>query len=122
MQAIAALGAFVCLCCLVRFNPAQIDVRFLILATVTLCFGSRLGIEFSKHRVQITVSDSFIFLALLLYSAQAAVLLAAAEAFCSSFRFSKLWLTRFFNAGLLAISTFIAATTVSYLCGSVVDL
>jgi diguanylate cyclase (GGDEF)-like protein/PAS domain S-box-containing protein len=108
--------------CVCRLAPGQIDVRFLILATVTLCFGSRLGIEFSKHKVQITVSDSFIFLTLLLYGREAAVLLAAAEAFCSSFRFAKLWLTRCFNAGLLAISTFITASVATYFFGPVVGL
>jgi diguanylate cyclase (GGDEF)-like protein/PAS domain S-box-containing protein len=122
LRLIPALGALVCLYCLFRLDPAQIDVRFLILATVTLCFGSRLGIEFSKHRVQITVSDSFIFLTLLLYGAEPAVLLAAAEAFCSSFRFSKLWLTRSFNAGLLSISTFITVGVVTYIFGSLVEL
>jgi diguanylate cyclase (GGDEF)-like protein/PAS domain S-box-containing protein len=100
--------------CVYRLPFAQLDIHFLILAAVTLCFGSRLGIEFSKHKVQITISDSFIFLTLLLYGTEAAVLLAAAEAFCSSFRFAKLWLTRFFNAALLAISTFVTAEVVSY--------
>lgn len=119
---IPALGALLCLYCIFRIAPEQIDIRFLILATVTLCFGSRLGIEFSKHRVQITVSDSFIFLTLLLYSTEVAVLLAAAEAFCSSFRFARLWLTRFFNAGLLAISTFITASVVTYTFGPLVEL
>ena len=85
----------------------MIDVRFLFLAAITLCFGSRLGIEFSKHRIQVTVSDSFVFLTLLLYGTEAAVLLASAEAFCSSFRFTKIWLTKFFNAALLGISTFV---------------
>ncbi|HEX8161484.1 MAG TPA: EAL domain-containing protein [Pyrinomonadaceae bacterium] len=122
LRLIPALGALVFLTCLLRLDTAQIDVRFLVLAAVTLGFGSRLGIEFSKHRVQITVSDSFIFLTLLLYGTEAAVLLAAAEAFCSSFRFSKLWLTRLFNAGLLAISTFITASVVGYLFGPPVEL
>lgn len=119
---IPALGALVCLYCLLRLDPAQLDVRFLILASVTLCFGSRLGIEFSKHRVQITVSDSFIFLTLLLYGAEAAVLLAAAEAFCSSFRFTKLWLTKFFNAGLLAVSTFVTASVTKLVFGPLTEL
>ena len=122
LKLIPALGAAVCLYCVWRLDPAQFDLRFLILAAVTLCFGSRLGIEFSKHKVQITVSDSFVFLALLLYGAEAAVLLAAAEAFCSSFRFAKLWVTRFFNAGLLAVSTFVTAAVVAHLFGSPVEL
>jgi len=122
LRLIPALGAAVSLYCLFHLPVSEIDLRFLILAAVTLCFGSRLGIEFSRHKVQITVSDSFIFLTLLLYGAEAAVLLAAAEAFCSSFRFAKLWLTRFFNAGLLAISTFVTAAAVGRLFGPPVEL
>ena len=122
LRLIPALGAAVGLYCIYHLPFARIDLRFLILSAVTLCFGSRLGIEFSRHKIQITISDSFIFLTLLLYGTEAAVLLAAVEAFCSSFRFAKLWLTRFFNAGLLAISTFITAGVVSYTVGPLVEL
>ncbi len=121
-RSIPALGAAACLFCAFRLNLAAIDVQFLLLATVTICFGSRLGIEFSKHRVQLTVSDSLVFLALLLYGVEAATLLAAAEAFCSSFRFSRLWLTRFVNAGLLAISTFAAGSVTAFFFGSLAEL
>ncbi len=117
LRLVPAAGAAICLYCFAWFDAAIIDVRFLLLATVTLCFGSRLGIEFSKHRIPVTVSDSFIFLALLLYGTEAAVLLAAAEAFCSSFRFTKLWLIRSFNGGLLAVSTFVTAEVVRHAFG-----
>jgi diguanylate cyclase (GGDEF)-like protein/PAS domain S-box-containing protein len=116
------LGAAVCAYCVFHLPTAQIDARFLALAVVTLCFGSRLGIEFSSHKIQITVSDSFIFLTLLLYGAEAAVLLAAAEAFCSSFRFSKRWRTRLFNAALLAVSTYVTAIVTSHFFGPLVKL
>jgi diguanylate cyclase (GGDEF)-like protein/PAS domain S-box-containing protein len=122
MRLTLVLGAVVTVLCVARLEFAALDLRFGILAAVTIGFGSRLGIEFSKHRIQITVSDSFIFLALLLYGVEAAVLLAYAEAFCSSFRFSKLWLIRFFNGSLLAISTFVTGTVVGWIFGPVVDL
>ena len=76
MRLLVAVGLVVCAYCVFRLSPAVIDFRFLVLATVTICFGSRIGIEFSKHRNQITVSDCFIFLTLLLYGREAAVLLA----------------------------------------------
>jgi diguanylate cyclase (GGDEF)-like protein/PAS domain S-box-containing protein len=122
MRLVAVVGAIVCLYCIHRLATEQINARFLVLAVVTICLGSRIGIEFSHHKIQITVSDSFIFLTLLLYGPEAAVLLAAAEAFCSSLRFSKFWLTIFFNAGLLALSTFVTASLTSYVFGSVVAL
>ncbi|HEV3471326.1 MAG TPA: EAL domain-containing protein [Pyrinomonadaceae bacterium] len=122
LRFIPALGAAVLLYCVYRLPLAQLDLRFLLLAAITICFGSRLGIEFSKHKVQITVSDSFVFLTLLLYGTEPAVVLAAAEAFCSSFRFARLWLTRVFNAGLLAISTFVTSGVVAHFFGPVAEL
>jgi diguanylate cyclase (GGDEF)-like protein/PAS domain S-box-containing protein len=122
LRLIPAVGAVVCLYCACGLPYGKLDFRFLVLAAVTLCFGSRLGIEFSRHKVQITVSDSLVFLALLLYGTEAAVLLAAAEAFCSSFRFARLWITRFFNLGLLAISTFATASVIGVAFGPPVDL
>jgi diguanylate cyclase (GGDEF)-like protein/PAS domain S-box-containing protein len=122
LRIIPALGAVVSLYCLFRLDTHVIDIRFVFLATVTLCFGSRLGIEFSKHRIQVSVSDSFIFLALLLYGTEPAVLLAAAEAFCSSFRFTTRWLTRLFNAALLAIATFLTGSAANFFFGSVTEI
>jgi diguanylate cyclase (GGDEF)-like protein/PAS domain S-box-containing protein len=122
MRLVVAGGALVSVYCLYTLSLEQIDFRFLILATVTICLGSRIGIEFSKHKNQITVSDCFIFLTLLLYGPQIAVLLAGAEALCSSFRFTRLWLTRCFNGALLAISTFVTAMVATQIFGPLVDL
>jgi diguanylate cyclase (GGDEF)-like protein/PAS domain S-box-containing protein len=122
MWLIVAAGMIVCGYSIFLLPPTLIDFRFLILSTVTICFGSRMGIEFSKHKNQITVSDCFIFLTLLLYGREAAVLLAGAEALCSSFRFTRLWLTRSFNASLTAVSTFVTATLAIHIFGPLVEL
>jgi diguanylate cyclase (GGDEF)-like protein/PAS domain S-box-containing protein len=74
--------------------------------------GSRITIKIPGERGQIAVSDTFIFLAILLFGIEAAVVLAAAEAFCSSIRFSKKAAVLFFNAGVMALSTFITALTI----------
>lgn len=122
MRLIVFIGGAVCLFSAWRFPVERIDLKFLFLATVAVFLGSRIGIEFSRQRVQITASDIFVFLTLLLYGGEAAVLIAAAEAFCSSFRFSKLWLTRFFNSALLACATFLTSVFVSRAFGSPVEL
>ena len=122
MRLVILAGAATSLYSVLHLPYSTIDLRFLLLSAITICFGSRLGIEFSPLKVQITVSDTFVFLALLLYGGEAAVLLAAAEALCSSFRFSKLWLTRLFNSAILACSTFISAQVVHYLFGSITEL
>ena len=117
MLLVVGTGLLTCVLSVVHLPTQTIDFRFLILAIATLCLGSRIGIEFSKQRIQLTVSDTFIFVTLLLYGGELAVLLAASEAFCSSFRFSKLWKTRLFNAGLLATSTYISAALIEVCFG-----
>ena len=122
LRLIPAVGAVVCLYCLYTVPFSRLDAPFLILAAVTIGVAPRLGMEFSRHKIPVTIADSFVFLTLLLYGTEAAVLLAAAEAFCSSLRFAKLWVTRFFNAGLLTVSTFVTAVVVSHFFGPVTDL
>ena len=118
MGLVITTGVAACLYSLLLLPQAKIDLRFLFITAVTILLGSRVGIEFSPLKVQITVSDTFVFLCMLLYGGEAAVLLAAAEAFFSSMRFSKLWLTRCFNAALLATSTFLTASVVEWFFGS----
>lgn len=122
MHLIVAFGAIACLVSIFRLPIEQVDVRLLLLAIITVFLGSRIGIEFSRHKIQITVSDTFVFLILLLYGGEAAVLIAGTEAFCSSLRFSKLWLTRYFNGALLAFSTFLTSIVVNFIFGSPVEL
>ena len=109
MRLLIAAGALVCLHSLLYLPYSKLDLRFLFISVATIALGSRIGIEFSRLKVQITVSDTFVFLTMLLYGGEAAVLLAACEAFCTSLRFAKKWPTRFFNAALLASSTFITS-------------
>jgi diguanylate cyclase (GGDEF)-like protein/PAS domain S-box-containing protein len=122
MTLVIAAGAAACLYSLLNLPYSHIDLRLLFISAVTIFLGSRVGIEFSPLKVQITVSDTFIFLCLLLYGGEAAVLLAAAEALFSSMRFSKLWLTRLFNAALLGVSTFLTASIVGRVFGSLPEL
>jgi signal transduction histidine kinase len=89
---------------------ARLGPTFFLLAVVTVVVGSRIGVQIPRIMSEITVSDTSIFLILLLYGREAAVLVAAAEAFSSSFRFNRKWSTRLFNSALLACSTFATGT------------
>src|SRR5256714_10332758 len=64
----------------------QLDIRFLLLALFTVLIGPRLSIPIPRVKAHISVSDTFVFLSLLLFGGEAAVLLATAEALCSSAR------------------------------------
>ncbi|MFN2501220.1 MAG: PAS domain S-box protein [Pyrinomonadaceae bacterium] len=117
MWSVIAVGFVVLVWSLYRVPDQVFDRRFLFLAIVTVFVGSHIGIEFSRHKIQITVSDTFVFLTFLLFGCEAAVLVAAAEAFYSSFRFSKLWRTRLFNSALLACATFSSGSVVTLVFG-----
>jgi diguanylate cyclase (GGDEF)-like protein/PAS domain S-box-containing protein len=109
---VALIGAAVTALCAWRLPFGQLDSKFVALALITVLIGSRITIKIPGERGQIAVSDTFIFLAILLFGIEAAVVLAAAEAFCSSIRFSKKAAVLFFNAGVMALSTFITALTI----------
>lgn len=83
----------------------RFDLSFLLLALFTVCFASRLGVPIPHVGGEITVSETFIFITLLMYGAEAAILLTAVEALCSAARFSRKWHTVALNTAVLTLST-----------------
>jgi diguanylate cyclase (GGDEF)-like protein/PAS domain S-box-containing protein len=89
----------------------QIDIRFLLLALVTVLIGPRLSIPIPRVKAHISVSDTFIFLSVVLFGGEAAILLATAEAVCASVRIGSKARTHLFNASVMACATFITVWT-----------
>jgi signal transduction histidine kinase/CheY-like chemotaxis protein len=104
----------------VRFG--QFDSRFVVLVAVALLLTSKITIPLPRLSSQISVSDTFVFLVLLLYGAAAAVIVAAFEAFLSSLHFSRRRLTVAFNWASAAVSILITATVLELIFGNVVAL
>ncbi len=90
---------------IVRLPIGRLDVYLPILSILTILVGSRITIQIPRFKSHIAVSDTFIFLTLLLYGGEFAVILSAVEAFVSSWRFCNRKLTVFFNAAVVAVST-----------------
>src|SRR5260370_11628669 len=86
---VTAAGASVVVFSAAHLTKRQIDLRFLLLALVTVLIGSRLSIQIPRVKAHISVSDTFVFLSLLLFGGEAAILLATADALCSSLRLSN---------------------------------
>ncbi|MBS1795043.1 MAG: EAL domain-containing protein [Acidobacteria bacterium] len=105
MIAVIAVGFLCLIAATVRLPLEKIDLRFLFLAAFTVGLGSRITVQIPKFKSHIAVSDTFIFFAMLYFCGEAAVLLAALEAFCSAWRFCNKKITVFFNAGAMALST-----------------
>ena len=83
----------------------KLDLYFLVLAGSTIGLGSWATVKIPRVKTHIAVSDLFIFLTLLLYGGPLAIVLAAVEAFFTSWQFCSKKLTVFFNVAAMAFST-----------------
>jgi diguanylate cyclase (GGDEF)-like protein/PAS domain S-box-containing protein len=115
MAAVLILGFICVVTAVVRLPVERINLQFLFLLVFTIGIGSRITLQIPRLKSHIAVSDTFIFLALLLYGGEFAVVLAAVEAFFSSWRFCNKKLTVFFNAMAMALSTSIVVITLKSL-------
>ncbi len=122
MGMIIAAGVAVSLYSLYRLPIAQLDVLFLLLAVVTVAITSRITVRVPGVNGRITISETLIFLAMLLYGGEAAILLAAADGFCSSLLISRKPITLAYNSALLAFSTFLTVSVVQFFLGPLVNL
>jgi hypothetical protein len=122
MWSMTAFGGVTCLYAAYHFPLQRLNFNFFLLVAFTICIGSRLSVKIPRVNGEITVSDTFIFLALLMYGGEAATLLGAAEAFCSSRRFSKKRRTHCFNSGVMGLSTFLTALAMRLCFGDILPL
>jgi signal transduction histidine kinase/ActR/RegA family two-component response regulator len=115
-------GGLIYLLAAYRLDTRIIDLRFAVLALLTILLSSRISIRLPQFDSQISVSDTFIFLTLLLYGCEAAILMAATEALLSSFRFCHKRTTIVFNWGCAALSAAITSYALYFAFGDPVSL
>ena len=87
-----------------------IDGYFLLLTLITAVLGSRIAIRIPQISGNITLEDTFVFIALLLYGGEAAVMIGALAGICSALRISRKVRTVAFGSASLACSVFTTAT------------
>ncbi|MFN2492542.1 MAG: putative bifunctional diguanylate cyclase/phosphodiesterase [Pyrinomonadaceae bacterium] len=124
---VVGVGAGTCIYSAYALWATRFDLRFWLLAAFTIGLCSRLTIQVPRAKVHFSVSDAFVFLILLLYDGEAAVLVAAAEALCTSLRFKRRGITIrtdgiLFNCALMACSTTLAVWTLRLAFGPIVGL
>ena len=105
MWTVFALGALCLFASIFTIATESIDIHHVLLFAFTVGIGSRITIQIPRFKSFISASETFIFLALLLYGGEFAVLLAAADAFATSWRFCNKKVTIFFNTATMAVST-----------------
>ncbi len=105
MVTVIFAGTLCVLAAIVAMDLTRADIYLSILSIFTVLVRSRVTIPIPRFKSHVSVSDTFIFLVLLIYGGEFAVVLAAAEATASAWRFCNRKLTVFFNAATMAIST-----------------
>jgi signal transduction histidine kinase/ActR/RegA family two-component response regulator len=124
MWGFVVAGAAVVVYSALNLPLGRLDIRLLPLAAFTLLVSSRFVVPIPRTTGKISFSDAFIFLAMLLYGGEVAVILGAAENFVAS-RFVRKpisLITSTFNAAMMAVSTLITYTTLRLLYGDVTAL
>ena len=119
---VIAAGTLAFLYSAIRLDFTQFDAHFAIVVALLLFLSSRITIPIPRLSSKISVSDTFVFLVLLLYGGPAAVIVGALEAFLSSLRFSRRPIIVAFNWASAAVSLLITSSVLELVFGSVITL
>jgi len=104
-----------------RLPQTHFDFRFLGLA-VMVAVSSQAAVRIPRVSGRVTLGDTFLFLTILLYGGDAAVLMSALEGICATLPISRKPRTILLNASVLAISTFFTATLLRLFFGSPTEI
>jgi diguanylate cyclase (GGDEF)-like protein len=115
LWSVILLGGAVTLAAAVRMAWAGLGLQFLLLAIITVAISSRFSVRIPRGNTNLTVSDTFIFLTMLLYGGPAAILVAATEGFASGIRISKTPTIVLFNSAAMACTTALTLIALSLL-------
>jgi len=119
---VAMLGAAVAVITFSRLTIAHLDWRLLLLSLATVVIGSQVSIKIPSIKGEITVADTLIFLTMLLYDGEVAILLAGLEAIVASLHVTRKVRALVFNASVLLCSTFLTVQALRFCFGSILHL
>jgi diguanylate cyclase (GGDEF)-like protein len=122
MWTVVAAGSACVLYATYKLQVGIIDGYFLLLTLITAVLGSRIAIRIPKISGNITLEDTFVFIALLFYGGEAAVMIGALAGICSALRISRKVRTVAFGSAALAVSIMATATVLKLIFGSTTNL
>jgi diguanylate cyclase (GGDEF)-like protein len=106
----------------------RFDFRFMLLTAVMMLVSSRFSVQIPRVNTSVTVSDTFIFLVLLLYGGLAGIMLAGVEGLCSGLHLSKGLRTGkkilivSFNSAMMLCSATLTVLVVHFFFGPIAEL
>ena len=119
---IVAAGSAALIFSLTRTSIHQLDWRFLFMLVAMAAIASRLSIPIPHVKGEVTVGDTLIFLTMLLYGGEAAVVMAAVDGLSSSLYVSKKVRVCLFNSAQMASSTLVTTWVLRLCFGSILNL
>jgi hypothetical protein len=119
---IVAAGAASLIAATFLLRAPKFDLRLLILATIMMVVSARFSVQIPRVNTNITISDTFIFLVLLVYGGMAGILLAAIEGLFSALRISRKPLTIAFNSAMMVCSTSLTVWVMRISFGPVAEI
>ena len=105
-----------------RLPVPKFDWRFLVLTAMMTLVSSRFSVQIPRVNTNVTISDTFVFLVLLLYGGLAGILVAAVEGLFSGLRISKRPLVIAFNSAMMLTSTSLTVGVVYFFYGPIANL
>ncbi len=124
LRSVICIGGLTYILAAYRLDLKIVDLKLGVLVVITGLLSSRMTIKLPQFGSWISVSDTFIFLTLLLYGCEAAILMAATEAFLSSIRsaYCRKWSTILFNWASAAVATCVTSYVLRLFFGDPVVL
>jgi diguanylate cyclase (GGDEF)-like protein len=123
-----ALGAVALGFSLQSLPMPRFDLRIMLLTAVMMLVSSRFSVQIPRVNTSVTVSDTFIFLVLLLYGGLAGIMLAGVEGLFSGLhvskglRASRKILIVSFNSAMMLCSATLTVVIVHLFFGPIADL
>jgi diguanylate cyclase (GGDEF)-like protein len=116
-------GLAVCGLSVSQFPIGVLDVGFVVFTLFTIFFSSSFQVQLPRTKLYFTISDTLIFIAILIYGAAAAVVLAAFETLFTSLIFNRKGIkvkrrTMLLNAAVAALTTFATVNLLKFCFGS----
>ncbi|MGH9904840.1 MAG: hybrid sensor histidine kinase/response regulator [Pyrinomonadaceae bacterium] len=121
MWSLVVFGSAIILSSLFKAPFDRLDLRLLLLSLM-VGSSSLVAVRIPRVSGRITVTDTFIFLTMLLYGGETAIVMSALEGVCTTLLISKKPRTILFNSAILATSTFLTATVLTLVVGPPTDI
>lgn len=121
MWSLVTTGAAIALLSVYYLPYDKLDAQFFFLCLMVIA-SSMIAIKIPRVSGRITVSDTFVFLGMLMYGGAAAILLSALEGVAVTLIISKKPRVFLLNSAILATSTFVTSTVLNLAFGPPADI